>query len=238
MTIARSGLREILIATGTIGAGAVVGVWAALDISSWYWFLAGPLLVAWLSVVAFFRDPRRSVPDAPGLLVSPADGRVTEITRLEEYPGMDGPALRIGVFLSIFDVHINRAPCAGRVIDRHYRRGQFLDARHPESGARNEANTFVIEPQDGIPGPVVVRQIAGTIARRIVCNVQPGDTVERGHRVGLIKFGSRTELIVPADGGLKPVVRVGDHVRAGSSVVMRMDNCPESGAGLDDRDRN
>jgi phosphatidylserine decarboxylase len=230
MTVARDGLREILISTALGGVGGGAGVWAAIAVSSWYWLAAVPLLAAWLSVVVFFRDPSRQIPNGTGLLVSPADGRVTEITRLERHEGIEGPAIRIGIFLSIFDVHINRAPCAGRVLKTAYRPGEFLDARHPESGLRNEANTIVIEPDAGMAGPVVVRQIAGLIARRIVCRVGAGDRVERGQRVGLIKFGSRTELIVPADCGLEAVVRLNDHVKGGATVLMGPISGPSSPA--------
>lgn len=226
MTITRDGLREILIATGTVGIGAVAAIWGALVVSPWYWGAAVLLLVMWLAIVAFFRDPHRSVPGQDGLLVAPADGKVTEVTRLDDHEGIDGPAFRIGIFLSIFDVHINRAPCAGRIVKTEYRHGEFLDARHPQSGMRNEVNTFVIEPKAGAGGPIVVRQIAGAIARRIVCRVHPGDVVDRGQRVGMIKFGSRTELIAPADCGLAPTVQVNDHVKAGATVLMESNVSP------------
>jgi len=224
MRIARYGVKEILIATATVGLCGTAATWAALAVSPWYWGPALSLLVVWLFTIAFFRDPRRRVPEEEGVLVAPADGKVTEITRLEQYEGIDGPAIRIGIFLSIFDVHINRAPCAGRIVKTEYHRGEFLDARHPESGMRNEANTFVIEPDAGTESPIgsiVIRQIAGVIARRIVCSIRPGDVVQRGQRVGMIKFGSRTELIVPAGCGLELAVAVDDRVRAGATVLMK-----------------
>lgn len=228
MGVARAGLREILIATATAGAGGAVSAWAAVTVDPRYWALALPLILVWLAILAFFRDPHREMPEEEGVLVAPADGKVTEITRLAEYEGIGGPALRIGIFLSIFDVHINRAPCAGRVVKSDYRRGAFLDARDPESSVRNEANTLTIEPEAGLRGPIVVRQIAGWVARRVVCEVQPGDLLAGGQRIGLIKFGSRTELIVPADSGLEPAVRVGDHVAGGTTVLMRARRAAES----------
>jgi phosphatidylserine decarboxylase len=222
MPLTRDGLRELLISTAIFGVGGAAAVYAALAVSPWYWLLAAPLLIVWLFTLSFFRDPDRTVPAGAGLLVSPADGKVTEITRLERCEGFDGPALRIGIFLSIFDVHINRSPCEGRVAKTQYQAGQFLDARHKDSGARNEANTIIIEPQAGLAGPIVVRQVAGLIARRIVCHVGPGSAVRRGQQVGMIKFGSRTELIVPADRGFEAAVKVNDHVRAGSTILMRV----------------
>lgn len=222
MKIARDGLREILIATGTVGFGAVAAAWAACVVSPAYWGLAVPLALVWLSVVAFFRDPNRQIPEEAGLLVAPADGKVTEISQLEHHEEIGGPAIRIGIFLSIADVHINRAPCSGRVVKTRRHRGAFLDARHPQSGKLNTSNTVVIEPAAGTAGPVVVRQIVGLIARRIVCHVGPGDVIERGQRFGMLKFGSRTELIVPADSGMDPAVQVDDHVKGGVTVLMRV----------------
>lgn len=221
MPLTRDGLRELLISTFTIGAGGCAAAYAALSASPWWWLLAAPLLIVWAFTLSFFRDPRRVPPSEPGLLVAPADGKVTEITPLESYEGIDGPAVRIGIFLSIFDVHINRSPCDGRVLKTAYQAGEFLDARHRESGARNEANTVIIEPDENMAGPVVVRQVAGLIARRIVCHVGSGMPLRRGQRLGMIKFGSRTELIVPAAAGLQPTVQVGEHVKAGRTIVMR-----------------
>ncbi len=221
MPIAREGLREILISTVLFGFTGVAGAVAAIFVSPWYWIAAVPLFDLWVFTLLFFRDPRRKVPGEPGVMVSPADGKVTEITRLPDYEGFPGPALRIGIFLSVFDVHINRVPCDGRVIRTEYHPGAFLDARHPECGTRNEANTIVIEPGESLGGPVVVRQIAGLIARRIICNIKTGDAVGRGQRLGLIKFGSRTELIVPADCGLEPAVNLNDHVTGGTTVLLR-----------------
>ncbi len=221
MTIAREGLREILIATalfGLTGGGCAV---AAILVSPWIWIAAVPLFDLWVFTLLFFRDPARPIPDEPGIMVAPADGKVTEITTLPHYDGFQGPALRIGIFLSVFDVHINRVPCAGRVVRTDYHPGEFLDARHPECGTRNEANDILIDPAESLGGPVVVRQIAGLIARRIICNIKSGDRVERGQRLGLIKFGSRTELIVPAECGLEPAVKVNDHVSGGTTVLLR-----------------
>jgi len=219
MTLARDGMREMLISTATLGAGGACAAWAAMTGSPAWWALAVPLLGLWVFTLAFFRDPHRVVPGGRGLLVAPADGRVTEVARVDSVPGIEGPALRISIFLSVFDVHINRSPCAGRVVNTEYRPGEFLDARHPECGVRNEAMTLTLAPEADVPGPLYVKQIAGLIARRIICRVKPGDALERGERFGLIKFGSRTELTLPWTEGVKPAVQVGDIVRGGVTVM-------------------
>lgn len=208
--------------------------WAEMNLMGWpllavtvllavfgFWYLAivpGALLCL---IVWFFRDPPRRVPQGPGLVVAPADGKVVEISKLEQHPDIGGPAMRIGIFLSVFDVHINRSPCSGTVRRITYQPGQYLDARDPNSGQLNEANTIVIEPDEPSKGPIVVRQIAGLIARRIVCSVKVGDRVETGQRIGLIKFGSRTELIVKADSGYSPAVAIGDRAYGALTVMAR-----------------
>lgn len=175
----------------------------------------------WLWVLSFFRDPLRERSFAPGELCSPADGKVTEITELPHHDTIGGPALRVGIFLSIFNCHINRWPCAGTVRTVEYRKGEFLDARHVESGHRNESNTIVLDPDPPVPGPVVLRQVAGKVARRIICHAQPGMRLPIGARFGLIKFGSRTELIVPRGAGTQAAVRIGDKVAGGLTVLVR-----------------
>ena len=172
-----------------------------------------------LALLAFYRDPPRRVPRRENVLVAPADGRITEITR--DYNAADerGPLLRVVVFLSVLDAHINRSPCAGRVTDVTYRPGEFLNALKAESTDRNENNLVTIEPQPPIPGPVRVRQIAGVLARRIVCAAKPGDHLATGERFGMIKFGSRTELCVGEDPRWQLAVHVGDHVKAGVTVL-------------------
>jgi phosphatidylserine decarboxylase len=219
MTLARDGWREMLASTLTLGAGAVACAVGA-GVSSIYWLLPAAVFAGfWLFTIAFFRVPSRTVPNGPNLLVAPADGRVTEVTRLDAHEGISGPALKISIFLSVFDVHVNCAPCDGKVVDVQYRPGEFLDARHPECGVRNESNTMTIQP-DGLPGRVIVRQIAGLIARRIVCNARAGDRLARGELFGLIKFGSRTDVIVAADSGLEPAVHVGQHVKCRETILL------------------
>jgi phosphatidylserine decarboxylase len=160
-------------------------------------------------VLYFFRDPDRVVPQDAGLIVAPADGRVTAV---ETVPG----GARISIFLSVFDVHINRSPVSGTVRRRQYTPGRFLPAWDPRVAAENERNHLEIEAPDGTYG---VTQIAGILARRIVCRKAEGDRVGRGERIGLIRFGSRTDLHLPP--GVAPLVRVGDRVRGGVTIMAK-----------------
>lgn len=214
MRIAPEGFREILLATLILGA-------CAAGATLLFWPLAIPFVVVWLWVLSFFRDPARRRDYAVGDLCSPADGTVTEISELEHYDPLDGPAIRIGIFLSLFNVHVNRSPCSGRVRSLAYRSGEYLDARHPEAGRRNESNTVLIDPDAPMPGPVEVRQIAGMVARRIICHATASQHLTTGERFGLIKFGSRTELIVPHVPGTQIDTKIGDKVRAGLTILAR-----------------
>jgi phosphatidylserine decarboxylase len=185
----------------------------------WCWIAIVPLvLLVWL--ISFFRDPPRRIPDEPQVIVAPADGLVVDITPLPHYDFIGGPAVRIGIFLSIFNVHINRAPLAGRVVELHYHPGEFLNAMRPESAERNEFMWIGFEQTEPPVRRFAVRQISGMLARRIVCTLQPGQTVTKGEKFGMIKLGSRTELILPAD-AVEIVTKVGDSIRAGSHIVAR-----------------
>jgi len=210
--VARWGLAEIQLLGYPLLALAIV-----LALTWWYLAIVPGVLLA--LVVYFFRDPPRRVPDAPGVVVSPADGTVAEITRLAHDDFIDGPAVRIGIFLSIFNVHINRAPCRASVVRLHYSPGLFLNALNPESAIKNENLWIGLEEAAPPHRRLVVRQIAGLFARRIVCNLRPGEEVEPGHKFGMIKLGSRTELILRVDAGLEIRVAVGQRVRAGSTIV-------------------
>jgi len=180
-------------------------------------------------VVWFFRDPSRRIPTEPGLMVSPADGKIAEITPLEHDQFIGGPAVRIGIFLSIFNVHLNRAPAAARTIALRYSRGEFLNALNPQSALRNENTWIGLEEETPPHRRFVVRQIAGTLARRIVCDLRPGEVLARGHKFGMIKLGSRTELILPATDGLKIETDVGKSVKAGTSVLAKYERKAEGG---------
>jgi phosphatidylserine decarboxylase len=196
-------------------AVAVLLVWVTKD---WAWAVAPVLLAAFF--LWFFRDPKRSIPTAPGLIVSPGDGLVTETVAIST---PDGPRQRISIFLNVFNVHVNRSPIAGSLTRVRYQKGKYLNAMNPASADRNEQNAVTVKG-DGYE--VTFKQIAGLLARRIVFNLSQGDTVERGQRVGLIKFGSRVDVLLPAEAAIK--IKVGDKVKGGSSVLAVMPD----GAGL------
>ena len=165
-----------------------------------------------LAFLGFFRDPDRTAPDLPGAVLAPADGRVMVIT--EALDPWVGPAVRVSIFLSPLDVHVNRAPIGGLVKNVEYVAGRFLAAYRPEASEQNERCAVSL---DGDRARVTVTQISGVLARRIVCRVRPGDTVRAGERYGLIRFGSRTDLVLPRGTDLR--VQVGDRVRGGESVM-------------------
>ena len=190
-------------------AVAMVLAWAT---GNWVWGIAPVLLAAFF--LWFFRDPQRTIPLGEGLIVSPGDGLVTEAVTIAT---PEGARQRISIFLSVFDVHVNRSPIGGVVSSVRYRRGLYLNAMNPASADRNEQNEVTVRGE-GIE--VTFKQIAGLLARRIVFNLGEGDRVERGQRVGLIKFGSRVDVVVPAEAALR--VKVGQRVKGGSSVVAAM----------------
>ncbi len=173
-----------------------------------------------LGLLSFYRDPPRVPPAGHDLILAPADGKIVEISSDATLP--DGSrVLRIMIFLHVYDVHLNRSPCAGRVTDIQYRRGEFINALNPAAGELNECNTVTLSPQPPLPGPIRVRQIAGVLARRIVCVAKTGDFLAAGQRFGMIKLGSRTEVCVPADPAWEVMVRIGDRVRAGRTILAR-----------------
>jgi phosphatidylserine decarboxylase len=177
-----------------------------------WWAAAAVFAAAALACLGFFRDPDRTPPDVPGALLAPADGRVMAIDEVTD-PWV-GPAVRMSIFLSPLDVHVNRAPVGGLVKSVEYVRGRFLAAYRPEASEENERCTVSLE---GETAHVAVRQIAGVLARRIVCRVRSGDTLRAGERYGLIRFGSRTDLVAPR--GTEVRARVGDRVKGGESVM-------------------
>lgn len=169
-----------------------------------------PLFLLALFCLYFFRDPNRT-PPAGDIAVSPADGRIVAIKK-------EGPQqMRVSIFLNIFDVHVNRSPIAGRVVDVKYHKGEFLVASKEEASAQNEQNTLTVEDATG--SRVVFKQIAGLIARRIVCWKNVGDTVALGERIGLIKFGSRVDVMFGPEWDV--AVQTGQRVRAGASILAR-----------------
>ncbi len=205
---------------GWITALAVV---AAVPAALWWWPGLIVVGVVWLGLILFFRDPARAVPQDDSLMLAPADGKVTEITHLDHDERVGGPAVKLGIFLSVFDVHINRSPCAGVVRSIEYKRGAFHNALGAASSDENESNTLVLDAGPAL-GTLVVKQIAGLIARRIVCAAAVGDRLRGGQRFGMIKFGSRTELVLPQPQGWDIAVKIGDKVRAGLTVMARRRN--------------
>ncbi len=178
----------------------------------WNW--AGGILVFLAAfVLYFFRDPERIVPADPAVVVSPADGRVMEI--VDQAMGSQ-PGRRVSIFLAIWDVHVNRAPLAGRILKLEYRPGRFLAAMRSRASAENEQNVIHLSTERG---EIVLKQIAGWIARRVLCWKAEGDTVALGERVGMIRFGSRVDIWLPLEAEI--VVRPGQHVAGGSSILAR-----------------
>ena len=174
------------------------------------------LLASIVFVAFFFRDPDREIPTDENIIVSAADGLVVSVDEYDEPDFHMGPMIRIAVFLSVLDVHVNRSPVVGEVKSTVYKAGEFLDVRHPESSTRNECRSWWIETKRG---PVAVRQIAGLVARRIVAWAAEGDTLTRGQRFGMIRFGSRTEVFLPI--GCVPLVKPGDRVAGAATPIAR-----------------
>jgi phosphatidylserine decarboxylase len=198
------------------------------------WFGAHPTTPVWivhyveialgavfLWTLSFFRDPERVVPQDRNVLLAPADGTITDIETVDENEFIKGESLRIGIFLSIFDVHINRAPCKVRIEKVNYKEGGFTNAMKPESGRVNESNDLWLRKTEPPNDKLIVRQISGAIARRIVCRASEGEELVSGQRFGMIKFGSRTELYVPASESVRCLVKVGDKVKAGLTPIIR-----------------
>ena len=183
----------------------------------WVWSIV-PVLLA-LFFLWFFRDPERAIPLGEGLVVSPADGKVTEALRVAT---PDGESLRLSIFLNVFNVHVNRSPITGTLREVVYRKGRYMNAMNPASAEQNEQNRAVIEADAGYS--VAFTQIAGLLARRIVFCPAPGARLARGQRVGLIKFGSRVDVLLPGNAELH--VKKGDHVKGGSSILATIPEVP------------
>lgn len=223
MTLTRYGIREW-------GGSAVIAVvllagcyFLARSVNLYLGVIPGALIVLiWGYIAFFFRNPKRTLPENPELLLSPADGVVRDITVVEDFDQapFEGKALRIGIFLSVFNVHVNRVPAELQVVSKHYREGRYLDARNTNCIKENEAMTIAGNAAAaGKNFPMAIRQISGAIARRIVCPVEPGELIARGKIYGMIKFGSRTELYLPCDDSFEVLVKPGDKVKGGISVL-------------------
>ena len=218
---ARAGLAEMVIFSSILIPLLVLLVYLALHGSRWWWIVALVPFLLETEVIWFFRNPKRVVPEGPGTVVSPADGKIDLIEEIEHDDVIDGPAIKIAIFLSVFNVHINRVPVACTVFASRYRQGKFLSALKPESAWENERLELWLESTETPHRVMRVRQITGQLARRIVCWAKTGETFSRGAQFGMIKLGSRTELIIPREKGLEVLVKLGDKVQAGSTVFAR-----------------
>ncbi len=223
-----------MMAAVALGTTAVLQLWAIISIE----LILGVILI-W--VLCFFRDPERCCPSDSNLLLAPADGQITDIEKvipppafLQKQEGVGGATLRIGIFLSIFDTHINRAPCNVKVEKITYKKGKYKNALNPESARVNESNELSLVRTDSPQDRLIVRQISGAIARRIVCNTAEGSELAGGQKFGMIKFGSRTELYLPLRepatlgsdrhppmAGVKCLVKIGDKVKAGLTPLVK-----------------
>ncbi len=213
MTLSSYGKREWMSAF-VIGLVAVVA-----SLAMGWWPLAIVALLAVFAVACFFRDPTRQTPSQRGAVVSPADGRVSSVHRVEHFEPFDGPATCVRVFMSLLDVHVNRSPCHGLVESIRHKDGKHINALNPESAEVNESNLVVLtHPAHGHP-VAAVRQVAGVLARKIVCGVTEEQIVQRGQRIGLIKFGSTTELYLPDQLQPQVVVKQGQRVQGGVTIL-------------------
>jgi phosphatidylserine decarboxylase len=222
--ITRYGLPQAAVFPAIV-LGAMLAVWLlARGRVSAAWIAAVELLllIVLIWVLAFFRDPERRVVADDNVLLAPADGVVADIQQVAS-PFGKGPALQIGIFLNIFNCHINRVPCAVRIEDVSYKKGRFLNAMHADAGRVNESNDIAMVRLAAPHDRLRVRQISGAIARRIVCDARPNQEFSAGQRFGMIKFGSRTELLLPMRQEAKCLVQVGQKVKAGLTVLVRYD---------------
>lgn len=207
MKIAKEGY-PLILAVGAVAAGALLMGWS---------LVGNLLIIITLAVAAFFRDPDRTIPAGDGLIVSPADGRVVSIVNVRDVPAMPDASTRISIFLSPLDVHINRMPVTGTIEEIRYQRGEFMAAYKDEASVKNEQNALKILAREGKRLRVV--QVAGIVARRIVCHCKPGDKLNRGDRFGMIMFGSRTDTYLPV--GCHVEVMEGQRVKGGETVLGR-----------------
>jgi len=218
LPLTRHGTRELLI-------GSVVLSLVGAGLGIFLWPLSLVVLPAIIFLFAFFRDPDRPLPAEQRAVVSPADGTVSDITETEHDELIGGPAVRVGIFLSVFNVHVNRSPCDGRVVGVIYKKGKFINAmRHNEASDENESNTIILAEPDGERKIAVIKQIVGLIARRIVCTTAVGEQVSRGQRIGMIKFGSRTEVTLARFLDPQIKVTVGQSVRGAADIIALLGN--------------
>ena len=226
------GWPQVVVVPVTVFAVMVFIALGAINFLPTWLFILIEILFAGLLILslAFFRDPERNSPSETNLLLAPADGQITEIENIDNVDFVGNKAIRIGIFLSIFNTHINRSPCKVRVEKITYKKGKYKNAMNPESGRINEANELELIRTDNPEDKLLVRQISGAIARRIVCKASQGQNLAAGEKFGMIKFGSRTELYVPVHSSqyeVKCLVKTGDTVKAGLTPLVRYEKCQE-----------
>ncbi len=232
LPFAREGLAELFVLstlffggaallTGVILSGVVTGVLSYIG-----WLLVLTLVLFGMEIVWFFRNPQRAIPAGEGVIVSPADGTFDTIEEIAHHEYIGGPAIEIGIFLSIFNVHINRMPVAGKIIKLAYRPGKCLNALRPESTRLNERLEVYLQMPEPTNRPMLVQQITGAIARRIVCRLKPGDELTKGAQFGMIKLGSRTVIVFPQEEGLEILAKPGDKLKAGSTILAKYAESP------------
>lgn len=232
LPFAREGLAELFVLStlffggaallsGVILSGVVTGVLSYIG-----WLLVLTLVLFGMEIVWFFRNPQRTIPAGEGVIVSPADGTFDTIEEIAHHEYIGGPAIEIGIFLSIFNVHINRMPVAGKIIKLAYRPGKCLNALRPESTRLNERLEVYLQMPEPTSRPMLVQQITGAIARRIVCRLKPGDELTKGAQFGMIKLGSRTVLVFPQEEGLEILAKPGDKLKAGSTILAKYAESP------------
>jgi phosphatidylserine decarboxylase len=221
--ITKYGLPQVVIYPGLCVLAMVTAIALAAVNISVFWVIEAVLVIVLIWMLSFFRDPKRNVPLDEKLLISPADGTISDIEEVDEPNFIGGRAKRIGIFLSIFNVHINRTPCRVRVENITYRKGAFINAMNPQSSKVNESNNIAMTRLSAPSEKLLVRQISGAIARRIVCDAEKGQEFSGGEIFGMIKFGSRTELYLPVETSAKILVKKGDKVKAGLTILAKYD---------------
>ncbi len=203
--IAKEGFPFLIPSVGLTSLFAGLG-WTALTV---------PAVLITLFIAYFFRNPKRVIPSLQNIIISPADGRVIDVGECDENRFLKEKTLKVSIFMSPFDVHVNRAPASGKVLQVSYHPGKFLVASRDKASLLNEQNVLVIETEDRYK--ILLVQIAGFVARRIVCYAKKGDPLNRGEIFGMIRFGSRVDLYLPQN--VRPIVRVGQHIKGGESII-------------------
>ncbi len=221
--LTKYGWPEVVLFPVMMVAAMTIGFFLGLYVLDFWVFVALESVLAAMLVwiLSFFRDPYRLCPLDKSLVLSPADGRVLSVEEVEEDDFIQGPAIRINIFLSIFNAHINRSPCNAMVEQITYRKGQHRHAASAAAGKVNESNDLSIVRKDNPQDKMIVRQISGAIARRIVCRARDGQELSAGEKFGMIKFGSRTELYLSANERARCLVSAGDKVKAGITALVK-----------------